>query len=929
MTPHHYPPLRTRPVALRAVIRLGRIVGGLLAAGLLAALVAGVPYGLSHWIGWPLPHRVPTWQQTHDTLTGPFTDRILLDTLAGLCWILWAVFLTDLAHAIPDTLRDARQMHTAAALSAADRQSGPLRGLAALLLATIIAGMLSLRPHPASAARSTAPLAAPRPGIVATALHMDRVSVPITAATIPNGARTAVVQPPHDGIHDSLWRIAQRHLGDGARWPEIYQLNKGHPQPDGGTLTAPSLIRPGWILQLPQSAKHQPLRPKAGPTRPIGSSPVTPPDTPGPALAPPTTSSTSTPSPSPQPSTLPGPADSGGHRSWHGGVDLGDGVYVSLGLAAAISSSLVIARRRRRRWYTPGSGRRDDLPIAPVVRSLHLAHLRATTPPHDDDEGSPTADMKRESATDAGDHDPTEHHPPNPPAGPAIGSARTDPVIDLAAYGIGLVGGGADGVARAALLDLLGALGDEASDVLVAATDLDTLLGAHPDGQMPRRLHIVDTLATALDQLEAATLHRARQPAGDRRPTVLIARPGEDTVRLQAVLDNGATHNIRAVLLGQWRPGTSLYVGTDGFVSASYGAAGALNGIRLFTLPAAQAVTLLNVISEGEQNPQTQPADATDHQADRTPVDQGAAAERDPTPPGSNERPPVATIPDTHAPVTADLPAACCPPLELRILGPVSLTWTAPPEPDSDASGRIEIIGLLSPRLRELLVLVGLHPDGISRDRVGDILWPGAPSDRPHNNLATSMSRLRTGLAKATHGDVSETVLTVGGQLRLDPAVVRVDYRDFTDSDIARRAAATDETRANAQRNMSLLYRGELADGLHAEWLEAPREAIRRDAIDAAARLARALVATDPQQSLDLLETARARDPYNEQLYRDIMRVQRRLGHVDAIERTLALLATRLSELDEEPSRETVELTVALRRPAATNQTATATPATR
>ncbi len=119
---------------------------------------------------------------------------------------------------------------------------------------------------------------------------------------------------------------------------------------------------------------------------------------------------------------------------------------------------------------------------------------------------------------------------------------------------------------------------------------------------------------------------------------------------------------------------------------------------------------------------------------------------------------------------------------------------------------------------------------------------------------------------------------------------------------------------------MTSLYRGELADGLSAEWLETPREAIRRDAIDAASRLARAVVATDPHQTLDLLETARAGDPYNEQLYRDIMGVQRRLGHVDAIERTLALLATRLGELDEAPSRETVELAAALQRPVAANR---------
>ena len=111
--PSPAPPTARATAARRAGRRAcrrasGRVIVGLAAAGLLAGLLVGVPYGLWHWLGWPLPHRWPTWHETRDTLTGPFTDRILLDTLACLCWIVWAVFLTDVARALPDTLRDAR-----------------------------------------------------------------------------------------------------------------------------------------------------------------------------------------------------------------------------------------------------------------------------------------------------------------------------------------------------------------------------------------------------------------------------------------------------------------------------------------------------------------------------------------------------------------------------------------------------------------------------------------------------------------------------------------------------------------------------------------------------------------------------------------------------------------------------------------------------
>ncbi|GAA2693189.1 MULTISPECIES: hypothetical protein [Actinosynnema] len=68
----------------------------------------------------------------------------------------------------------------------------------------------------------------------------------------------------------------------------------------------------------------------------------------------------------------------------------------------------------------------------------------------------------------------------------------------------------------------------------------------------------------------------------------------------------------------------------------------------------------------------------------------------------------------------------------------------------------------------------------------------------------------------------------------------------------------------------------------------------------------------DPQQTLDLLERALVFDPHNDLLYRDIMRVQDRLGRADAIPRTLALLTTRLAELGEQPTRETLDLATRL-----------------
>lgn len=65
-----------------------------------------------------------------------------------------------------------------------------------------------------------------------------------------------VVQPPHGRHHESLWEIAEKCLGDGRRYPEIYRLNQHKEQPDGSRLHMADLIRPGWVLDMPDDARN-------------------------------------------------------------------------------------------------------------------------------------------------------------------------------------------------------------------------------------------------------------------------------------------------------------------------------------------------------------------------------------------------------------------------------------------------------------------------------------------------------------------------------------------------------------------------------------------------------------------------------------------------------------------------------------------------
>ncbi|MEV6699243.1 hypothetical protein AB0M68_18990 [Streptomyces sp. NPDC051453] len=67
-------------------------------------------------------------------------------------------------------------------------------------------------------------------------------------------AHSVTVQPG-----GTLWDIAEDEMGDGAQYPQIFEANKGAPQPGGTTLTDPDDIRAGLKLDIPQpAAPHTP-----------------------------------------------------------------------------------------------------------------------------------------------------------------------------------------------------------------------------------------------------------------------------------------------------------------------------------------------------------------------------------------------------------------------------------------------------------------------------------------------------------------------------------------------------------------------------------------------------------------------------------------------------------------------------------------------
>ncbi|MCF4120405.1 LysM peptidoglycan-binding domain-containing protein [Antribacter sp. KLBMP9083] len=50
---------------------------------------------------------------------------------------------------------------------------------------------------------------------------------------------------------DTLWEIAEDELGDGTKYPELYEASKDTVQPGGAHLSDPDLILPGWNITVP------------------------------------------------------------------------------------------------------------------------------------------------------------------------------------------------------------------------------------------------------------------------------------------------------------------------------------------------------------------------------------------------------------------------------------------------------------------------------------------------------------------------------------------------------------------------------------------------------------------------------------------------------------------------------------------------------
>lgn len=756
----------------------GRVASGIASLTTLLALVAVVPLALWAIAGWPLPDHLPSLAEVGRALSHKnIPDTALMKVIALLGWTAWLQIAASITVELGAWLRG----RPASRL----RFAGPLQPA----IRALIASAALLLSSPATRPAVASPL---RP-------HVARIATQATTATpLAVHARTTESTPEAERVEptyrvvrgDTLWGIAEHHLGDPYRWPEIYEANRTTIQADGRTLEDPDLIIPGWILTLPVDASGAGGHPESSP--PVAPIPATAP-TPSPTSVPPP--STTPPSTMP-PTTVPVPATTNGtngsavrpngqhadkDRSTHSPnipiLVFGGGI-VAAGLVALLNR----LRRAQQRRRSPGSRphlpepalerveqtlrRAADLdaaefldlalrafaagatgagaPMPPVLACRagreQVELLLASNPGHPPPGFEPTSDERgwmTDPDLDADDLRELAADSTAPlPSLVSIGTLEDEELlIDIESAGVLTIDGDPDqvcGLVRAIATQLATGTWIDHVDVLIAGSA--AALGVAGAARVRHVAEIED----ALQDLDATARAFARALETAKCGTTLAARLSDQQNDgwIPTILVCNDTTDEHA--LGRLRSITSSGGRGVGAIARSAQHApwhAEVRGNELLLSPLGLRIRP-HVIDE-----------ATSHAVDELLADAATSETHQP-----DEIAHVASAAVVPSSPYSDPPFE----LEVRLLGAV------------------EIDGLTSPMNRpqcvEVTAYLALHPKGVSDDRLKTALWPeGAPTLSTFNTIV-SMTRVKLGCA--SDGNHHLPHYQASGQLyRLSPHV--------------------------------------------------------------------------------------------------------------------------------------------------------------
>ncbi len=436
----------------------------------------------------------------------------------------------------------------------------------------------------------------------------------------------------------------------------------------------------------------------------------------------------------------------------------------------------------------------------------------------------------------------------------AIGYRDAEEVaLDLAAVrAVALLGPAAADVARAVVTAFLAQAGVAGEAMVVG--DLLPPAQAVPGLSQPR-------------DLAGCLQHLADGPAAPGAPAVLVvtrAPSEEDLARLMALVGPaGAGGRVLAVVVDAPADGaTTVRLETNERVAeVDDEALGArLTGARLYTLGREAASELLAVLASARTDDIVVPA-----------------------------------VPGEAEPFDVTMPEA--PAVSVQLLGTYRI----------DVGG-VEIRAGLRAKARELLAFYLLHPAGTTLDAAVEALWPEADPGRGSEWFWTALGNLRSRLRDATGEKKLKVIERDGDRYRVEP-LFDVDLWRLEQALSEGVAGADDFVRSAAYDRVAQTYAGDLLAGADWAWAETPREDLRQRVLDVQVWLGDIRWASgDARGSWQALQRAVEVDPFAEQIYRRIMRLQSKLGRPDDAIATYRRLQARLVEIDLEPTPESEKL---------------------
>ena len=226
---------------------------GLLAAVAILAIVVGLPTALIALGSAPIPDSVPTLDHVRTALTRPDDGTLALAAVEVIAWAAWLFLSGAIAVEILARVRGVRVPH----LPGLRMPQAAAQGLVGAAILLFVATPLAATPANAALAhtQTTTATAAQQAGQGAaagsTAQPAAGTPMPATGAGAAGAGSATVEHIVKRG--ETLWSIAEQHLGSGTRYTELAELNRAVLGPNPGFLTVGEALR---LPALPPAAEH-------------------------------------------------------------------------------------------------------------------------------------------------------------------------------------------------------------------------------------------------------------------------------------------------------------------------------------------------------------------------------------------------------------------------------------------------------------------------------------------------------------------------------------------------------------------------------------------------------------------------------------------------------------------------------------------------